>query len=71
LCLELLADELRADEPAVGVDLLAVGVTGKGELADAGDRQRVDHSEQDRHHDHGEAGSDRVSFEVHVSRDGE
>ncbi len=49
--LEALADQLRADELAVDVDLLAVGVAREGDLADAGDHERVDQAEQNREDD--------------------
>ena len=45
---EALADDLRADELAVDVDLLAVGVARERDLADAGDNQRVEEPEQER-----------------------
>ena len=43
---ELLADDLRADELAADVDLLAVGVAGERDLADPGDDKRIQDAEQ-------------------------
>src|ERR1700735_4980911 len=44
---EALADDLRADQLAVHIDLLAVGVARKSNLADARDEQWIDQAEQD------------------------
>ena len=52
-----LTDQGRADDLAIALDHAAIGLVGKRELSDAGDRQRIGKAgqggEQDDHHDRG------------------
>ena len=57
---ELLADDLRAHKLAAHVDLLAVGVPGECDLADAGDHQGVEDSAQEGQNDDPDRGADDV-----------
>jgi hypothetical protein len=62
---ELLPDDLGADELAGNVDLLAVGISGERDLADAGDDQRVDDPQQEREDEDPDRGGDDVAFDGH------
>src|SRR6185437_13673343 len=58
---EVLADQLRADEPAVDLHLLPIGVAGERHLRDAGDHERVCEPAQKGDHDDGDDGCDEVA----------
>ena len=58
---EVLADDLRSDELAVGVHALAVGVAREGELADPGDDERVEDAQQNSEHHDADSRCDDVS----------
>ena len=62
---EILADQRRADNDAAAFDLASIGFIAKGELRDAGDRQRIGEARQQREqNDHDDRRADLAEHDL-------
>ena len=62
-----LPDDARTHDCSVALDQLAVGLVGKRELGDGGDRERIRDAKQQRGHDRHTERGDEVASDVHAS----